>query len=205
MAGLLVVSVLFAMGCGDDDASEEPARPSAVRPIAVTSDDEGLPGACRPGSVARRLMEFTDALRDVDEDALARFWGEGFKWFSVTPQRATRALPRHFVAYGREAAIRQLRAWRGVRIRLDQLEVAGRAGGAGADVVYSGSWRGTGIAPGERLAMHGKGFVACGSETIAVWSMAVAAPGEAPDGRLCPPPRGAAARGAPLVACMRRG
>lgn len=205
MGGLLVVSGLFAVSCGKDAAPDQPSRPSAARPIAVTSDDEGLPAACRPGSVARRLMEFTEALRDVDEDALARFWGEGFEWFSVTPRRPTRALPRHFVAYGREEAIRQLRAWRGARIRLDQLQVAVRPAGAGADIVYSGAWMGTGIAPAERLDMHGKGFVACDSRTIVVWSMAIAAPGEEPDGRLCPPPRGTAARGAPLVACLRRG
>lgn len=204
MAGLLVFSGSFAAGCGEDASPDQPSRATAGRPIAVTRDDEGLPAACRPERVARRLMAFTAALRDVDEDALARFWGEGFEWFSVTPREPTRALPRHVVAYGREGAIRQLRDWRGARIRLDQLEVAVRPGGAGADVVYSGTWMGTGVAPAERLDMHGKGFVACESQTIAVWSMAVAAPGEEQDGRLCPPPRGAAARGSPLVACVRR-
>jgi hypothetical protein len=193
----LTFVALVEVGRGD----ETPTRGSLG--IVVTRDDHAIVRACRPASVAQRLIRFSRALSKADEAALRRFWGAGFKWFSVGGRSPTGSARWHFVAYRPEKAVRYVEERRGLSLRVEELEVAPRAGFRGADIVYAGRWMGTGRSGPKDRSMSGKGFVDCLSDTIRVWSMVLWERGAGPKGHLCPEPGGRLSPGI-LLACLRK-
>lgn len=171
--------------------------------IVVTRDDETIARASRPAPIARRLVRFTRALGSADRATLRRFWGAGFKWFSLGGRSPTGNAPWHSSFYRPEKALRYVRDRRGLGLRVEELWVSPRAGFRGADIVYAGRWMGTGRSGPKDRSMSGKGFVDCCRSTIEVWSMVVWQRRARPQGRLCPEPEGGSRQGM-LLACLRK-
>jgi len=188
VASLAALLAPLVIASGDGGSSGAEARQAVV----VTRDDPDAPSGCRPRAVGERLVDFAEALRTADTEALRQFWGSRFKWFSVTgPGRE-----RHFVAYRRGTALRYIRRKDGLPITLSEADVDFE-GYAGANMAYGGAWG------ARELPQDGKGFLLCNKPTIRVWSMAIARRGEpAGHGQLCPKPPAGTDPDA-LVVCAR--
>jgi hypothetical protein len=208
LVGLLAVSCSgsgrsdIPGGQGNQQGPETPT--GGHQRVVVTRDDDSIVSACRPASVARRLMRFSRALRKADATALREFWGPAFKWFSVGARSPTGSAQWHFTAYHPQKALRYVKDRHGLALRVEELDVAPRPGFRGADIAYAGRWMGTGRSGGTDRWMSGKGFVDCRRPTIRVWSMVVWERDADPKGHLCPEPEGGL-KPETLLVCLRAG
>jgi hypothetical protein len=208
-AVLMLSAAVLSAGCLGD-RGETPDR-AEKKPIAVTRDDAGLPTPCRPGSIARRLVGFTDALRATDIEALRRYWVRSrFDFFGINEQQKGNGGGRILIwARQPEAALRYVKMQGGLHIRLRGAEINAvrREGGVrGADVGIGGWWTETTSGGVKRRQFLGKTFASCegGNTSIAAWGITVY-PAEREVGitGACPGPRHPR-RGA-VVACVGGG
>lgn len=124
-------------------------------------------GCTNQQSIAR-VKGFADALRTADLDALERYWGDRFKWFSVTIGHSNGSR-EHFVAYSPRKARRYIREQDGLPIRLTEIKVLDKYQGK-RGVAIEGRWL-----SGKKI--FGKTEFICSSPQVRVWSMGVNPPG----------------------------
>ncbi len=187
---ITATTILFALG--DVAATGRPRQQ-----VVVTRDDPSLPPRCRPQRLATLVLDFFTALRQANGSRLERFFGPGFKWFSVTGSPVPRH-KRHFVARQPESAIAYVTRHRGFSLVLSELEVDA-APRRHSDIAYNGVW----LRRGVRWLFVGKGATSCSSPVVKVWSMAVREERVERGPPLCPPP-GEAPAPDTVVACVRQ-
>lgn len=145
------------LGCGGEQESQ-----------AAATADEPRAGCGKRTTVAR-VEDFADALRTADLAALKVYWGDRFKWFSVTIGSRSSGTRDHFVAYKPKNALRYIREQNGLPMRLTDVkptDKSSRSRGAAVE----GRW-------GARRKIFGKTDLICSSPQVRVWSMGVNPPG----------------------------
>jgi len=193
----LVLAVVVA-GCGG--TSSTPTRTgstsAAASAVVVTRHNNGLPAACRPGRVGKRLIAFANAMDTNSVAELKRFWGRGFRWFSVTVGRRHEKR-RHFAAFDQRRALGYADRRRSFPLRLAEVEINSYdRHPSEAHLGYQGTW----VSASHLRAVIGKGVISCTDPTIRVWSMGVAPPGESNSGPFCPKPKGRSPKQA-VISC----
>jgi len=208
LATVPVAGVLVAVAFGGDASTTSLSRGVEPNPapteVVVTRDDSGPKAGCRPRSLGERLIRFNAALNAADTDDLTTFWREKrgslkqdrgprargtFVWFSIGKSSPTDIT--QFVAY------RPGRALRYVRRHPLSLQLAEVVIGRGGNIIYTGAWI---LKDGSVGEVVGKGFVACRSPLIKVWSMSVRKHKPPLGGEYCPDPPGGVTPGV-LVVC----
>ena len=155
----LIAAACLAVAASGGESGEAQAEAGAGAPVVT---------GCTSSQVEERAQQFARAIREADLDALDVFWGDRFKWFSVTIGRS-KGKWDHFVAYSPRKALRYIREQDGLPIRLTEFDVTEKYRGS-RGVGYEGGWGSTKI-------LLGKGDLICGSPEVRVWSMGVNPPG----------------------------
>lgn len=191
----------------DGTPSEQPAA-TAEQPvrIVVTRDGSQRPAGCGPREAAGLLLELLGAANVGDQERLARFFGPGFQWYTVTEGDPKNG-GRHVLASTRSDALTYLAERRrsGEEQRLMVVDVG--PGGRGAGVGFVLRRRAADLTPaGSEHVAHGKAEIDCALGTIDIWSMSsLPASAEALNGTgQCPPPAGGRSPSA-VIACTREG
>jgi hypothetical protein len=220
--GFAVVAVVAGCGGESDDGAGRGAAEVTVAdvPVAVTRGAPSVPGGCRPGQVARVVVEFFGRYNRGDPSAASLFAFSsgsggglvggsqrqvtGANWYSVTEGDPSRG-GRHVVARDPAALADHVRDRHehGERLRLLEVRVRYEPDGLG-HVEYRLTRRADDLeAVGVRTShMGGKGAIDCDERRIVAWSMGVPS-GPVPDDYvhatpLCPRPP---TRSAAPVAC----
>ena len=213
MGFLAAVAVTVATGCGSGtpERDSEPSARAAVAaaPVAVTRNERSMPAGCRPGQVARLVIEFFERFNRGDPAAASSFAlnstptgglldGPGraatsANWYSVT-EGTPRQGGRHFVARDTGTLAQHVtdRHDHRERLLLREIRVRYEPGGLG-HVEYRLNRRADDLDALDirTKRMSGKGAIDCAKRKIVAWSMGVPT-GPVPDGYLstplCPPP-----------------
>jgi hypothetical protein len=164
--GVVLLSVAILGVFGTAPASSSPVQSHALKGVTVTGDP-GLPAGCNtPYDVAVLIANFLDAINRGDNRGLARFFGAGLMWYSVTePQR-------NFVAYNQGDLLQYFdqRRTQHERLQLESIDVRGPSWHGGVDLAYTLNRHADDLNP-QGQSLRGKGALDCRDRTIFVWSM----------------------------------
>lgn len=197
MSTILSLTILLLTACHSELPAEK--RPGQ-NTISVTRDDPTLAPGCRPRAVAERLLAFIDALNKKDASRVATFFGQGFRWFSITGSPG--ATQGHFTAYSRRDAVRYVTQRGDFNLALRSVEVGSPAGPERGDFGFELVWGKAINGQEERWQVVGKGAINCATREIDVWSMAVRPHGQEEQTSLCPGVSEPARSGV-VIACAR--
>lgn len=209
---LLAASVLLAGACAttserSGDQADEGARATNVA-VIVTRTGTGLPPACTPRRIARRVLAFVDAANRGNVSRARGFFSEpAFQWFVVAtppgardflsgaPELATVAdylSARH--AAGERLELRELRVNYARELR--ELDGARIDPTLTAAVELSIRRTADDMTSSDPRAYTGKALVACRRPAILMWNIGAGAGGRP----LCPSPSASSPRAA-VIAC----
>lgn len=175
---ILVMCCLVLVGC--HRLFPTPASTNTWSPqIAVTGDPLAeLPDNCRPENVAKRLVEFFQAINRGDAEQLTEFFGSEFTWFSMSESNGEEVIGNFTTYYDRDALSNyfadrheQGEQWQLYAVRVNALR--GRPGtpqGNYIDFEYTMGRSSPNLVESFEHMGHGKGVFHCVRQTISVWS-----------------------------------